>query len=181
MKSILITVLMFSVISAKADTTCASGALGESFGLFQSKNVCNIKTLEHISSNIRKVESNCKIKHSNFEDFLLESCQFGDESSCAKQKKIGKYHSKTESDTLIKLTSREELHKRFEGLMGMISDRKDALNDNPKTAGRSIASVPETEKEVIADCLDAFRGYESEMQKWQQEHAHIRKRSIRAR
>lgn len=176
MKFILLVLTTISSLSVSATVTCHDGAMSEAFGLFQSKNVCTPKTLDHIYSNVKKLETNCKIKHTSYEAYLVESCQFGDESSCGKAKnKLGKFHqiSKAGTDIALDLHGREALHKRFTSIIARMNDAKAA------SSGRSIAST--TNEDLIADCMDAFVGYESDMKKWQQEHAHVRKRSIRAR
>lgn len=169
MKSILTMVLVFSFGNALAATDCSEGAIADNFGLFQSKNICTMKNLEQLASRVKKLESNCKIKHTSYEDYLAESCQYGDENACAKRKQPSK-HITTDNHE-IKLTGKDYLRKSFAGIMGKMSH-----------SGRKIASYDAAqENEIIADCLDAFKGFETDMQKWQQEHTHVRKRSIRAR
>lgn len=176
MKSILITMVILSVgiQGAMAETSCFKGALSDNFGLFQSKNVCTIKNLEHIYSQVKKVESNCNMNHKSYEDYLVESCSFGDESSCGKQRKIAKGSQLKNNDHPIDMSRRDKHQERFLQLMSKMSDIKNLAKDS----GRSIASGND---DLIPDCLDAFKDYSNDMMAWQQEHNHIRKRSIRAR
>ena len=168
----MMTVLLFS-FGVCAEISCHDGAINDSFGLFQTKNVCTAKNLEYIYSQVRRTEESCNIKHKDFEAFLYESCQLGDESACSKIKKVG---YRTQQVNLmnqgIELHGREQLLQRFTGIINKMSNTKKA------NSGRMIAS---TEDGLIDDCQNVFKIFNGGVKTWQQENPVVRKRPIRAR
>lgn len=162
---------------ATASVSCHDGAMSEAFGLFQSKNVCNHKTLERIYTTFKRTKENCESGHKNYNEFVESNCQLGDDFACGKAKRVAHFVSKDEMDSL-KLQGRNQLQKRF----SMVISKIQHTNESLKLGGRSIASIDQNDFTVItADCEDAFKTFSGEMQAWREEHPVVRKRSIRAR
>ena len=153
MKYLLYIILFIPTVQNAWSNDCYDLAVIENVALIDSKNLCDMNTLLQMNSVVETAEANCKIKYKLLDKKILKNK--------LKLPKVNK-------DDLASVL-REYNHKRFEGMMGKISDTKNVFRDEKRSLA-SLADDKDRSSDIIDDCLDAVDCYNELKEKWEREH-----------